>query len=114
MATCVRIFAVDGGGEGFDSADKELAILLRRLLQVADEPLDLVGHDVEGVAEIAELRAARDFDTLRKVARRDAVRTAGKRLNRIRQLLREEDTDQERQQSCDKTDPKHLPAHFGD
>src|SRR4051794_24380009 len=99
MTTCVRVFAVDRRGEGFDSADKELAVFLRRLLQVADEPLDLIGHYVEGIAEITELCAAGYFDALGKVARGNAMRTAGKLLNGISQLLGEEDTDQKRQQS---------------
>ena len=78
---------------GLYRADEQLAILLRRLLQVADKALDLVGHYVEGIAEIAELGAARDFDALGEVARGNAMRAAGKFLDRKSQLLGEEDTD---------------------
>ena len=57
MTTSVRVFAVDRGGETFDGANKEFAVLLSGSLQVADEALDLIRHDVERVPEIAEFRA---------------------------------------------------------
>src|ERR1051326_8755496 len=111
MTTCVRVFAVDSCGECFDRADKELAVFLSRLLQVADEALDLVRHEVERAAEIAQFSSASYFDSLGKVARSNAMRTAGEFLDRMSQFFREEDTDQERQQSGDETDPECLPAH---
>src|SRR6185369_237533 len=111
MTARVRVFTVDRGCERLDCTDKQFAIFPRRVLQVADEPLDLVSHHVEGGAEIAEFRAARYFDSFREVTGRDSMCAAREFSHGVRQLLREKDTDEDRYERGDKTDPENLPTH---
>src|SRR5688572_17376760 len=113
MASCVRVFSVDRGGESFDCTDKQLTVLFCGSLQVANEALDLIGHYVEGVTEIAEFCAPGDLDALREIAGCDAMSTAGQFSHRMSQLVSEENPDQNRKQRRDQAYPKRLPAHVG-
>src|SRR5262249_45328696 len=91
--------------------NKELTILLGRLLEVADKLLKLISHDIKRIAEVTELRSTGNGDPLGKIARRNAMSTAGQLTNRVSQLLRKEDTDEDRQERSNKTYPHRLPTH---
>src|ERR1700741_680425 len=114
MTTCVGILAVDRGGETLNGAKKQFAILLCRFLQVDDESFDLIGHQVERIAKVAEFCAARDCDSFRKITRSNAMCTTGEFAYRMCELVCEEQPDQCGQQSRDQADPECLPAHVRD
>src|SRR5687768_1114611 len=98
MTARVWIFSVDRRREAFDGANKQLSVFLRGSLQIADEGLDLIGHHVEGVAEIAEFGATGDLDPFRKVAESNAMSTACEVAHGMRQLVGKKHSDQNREQ----------------
>src|ERR1043165_2652173 len=93
VTTRVWVLSVNRCGKTLNGAKEQVAVFLRGSLQVDDEMLDLVRHQVEGVAEVAELCAARYFDSFRKVARRNTVCTAGEFAYRMREFVCEEHSD---------------------
>ena len=97
MAARVRVFAVNRGGETFDCAEKELTVFFGGALEISDEAFDLVGHQIERLAKLAEFCAAAHIDALREVSGRDALRTNCQFLHGLRQLLGEDETNQQRE-----------------
>src|SRR5688572_4636486 len=77
VTTRVRIFAVDSCCECLNRADEELAVLFGRTLQVANEAFNLIGHQVERVAEISDFGATGHRNARRKVAGSNAMGAAG-------------------------------------
>ena len=114
VAARVRVFAVNRGGESFDRAEEELPVLFGRAAEVFDVVFELVGHQVEGVAQLAQLGAAANLDALREVAARDAVRALGQRGDGPRQLTCEDVADEQSEGRREQTDVERLPSHVAD
>ena len=84
MASRVRILFVDGGREHANRAEEELAVFGGSLFQLLDVFLDVAGHVVERLGELAdfggaanshafvEFRAADGADRFHETANRSA------------------------------------------
>src|SRR5271165_1746210 len=83
MTFRVRVLGVYGGGDHFNRVDKELAVLLRGQLQIADVVLDVLGHQVKGSGEFANFRAAADLRPLREVALGDGPSRLGQQIDGV-------------------------------
>src|SRR5438105_3332702 len=68
MAARVWVLFVNRAGQHLDGVQEERAVFLRRLLQLIDELLQIVGHAVEGLRQRAELGAALQVNTVGEVA----------------------------------------------
>src|SRR6185503_18264780 len=110
----VWILAVDSCCQTLHGAQKQFPVFVSRTLKIADVTLNLIGHEIEGVAEVTQLRATANVNSLREIARGNAVSAAGQFLDWLRQLLGKEEPNQKSQQACDKADQYRLPPHVAD
>ncbi len=62
MTARVFVFAVNRGGECFDRADKKFMIFPRGLGEIGDMSFQIIAHQVERFAEIADFRDIFRFD----------------------------------------------------
>ena len=70
----VWILFVDGRGEHANRADKQFTVLFRRFFQLLDEFLDVAGHLVEILGELADFQRSSRYGPLMKFAAADGAR----------------------------------------
>ena len=74
MATRVGIFFVDGRREHADRAEEKLVVLVRGLLELIDEFLDVSGHVIEGLGQLADFGCALNGSSLVEFSAADSER----------------------------------------
>src|SRR5271169_3696379 len=77
MAACVGIFFVDGRREHADRAEEKLVVLVRGLLELLDEFLDVPGHVVESLGQLADFGGALNGSSLVEFSAADGKRRSG-------------------------------------
>src|SRR5690348_16994298 len=93
MAARVRILFVDRAREHLDGPHNEGTVFLGGALEVGDELLQFLRHDVEGLSQFADFGAAGEFNATGEIGASNSTAGFGENLEGIGDALGGEDTD---------------------